>query len=270
MLADAEKAARPPEIAVGRRIAALTCFLQGAFEEAQKNAEEALRIYDPGWDAETKFRTNHDTGATATIYLALTSWIFGDAKRAQSLANEATSRALDCNHVPTATTTGFFKVLFETISNRPNETAADAKALIRVTRDDATPMFLSLAIIFQGWARACLGERDAGLADLCKGLTDYASQGNRTFLPLIGGLLAEIEVESHGVEGALTRVDEALALAAETEEHWTTFSCTEPAAKFLSSAIRRIRVMPRKPSSPPSALPNSRRQRALNCRRRFR
>jgi hypothetical protein len=50
---------------------------------------------------------------------------------------------------------------------------------------------------------------------------DYASQGNRTFLPLIGGLLAGIEVESHGVEGALTRVDEALALAAETEEHWT-------------------------------------------------
>jgi predicted ATPase len=52
-------------------------------------------------------------------------------------------------------------------------------------------------------------------------LTDYVRQGNRTFLPLFWGLLAEIEAEGHGAEGALTRVDEALALAAETGEHWT-------------------------------------------------
>ena len=38
LLADAEKAMRRPEMAVGRRITALTCFLQGAFEEAQINA----------------------------------------------------------------------------------------------------------------------------------------------------------------------------------------------------------------------------------------
>jgi hypothetical protein len=34
-----------PEMAVGRRITALTCFLQGAFEEAQINAEEALKRF---------------------------------------------------------------------------------------------------------------------------------------------------------------------------------------------------------------------------------
>ena len=75
-------------MAVGRRITALTCFLQGAFEEAQINAEEALKIYDPGWNPELKFRTNHDTGATATAYLALTNWMFGNASQAQKLADE--------------------------------------------------------------------------------------------------------------------------------------------------------------------------------------
>ena len=44
LLADAEKAMSRPEMAVGRRITALTCFLQGALEEAQFNAEEALKI----------------------------------------------------------------------------------------------------------------------------------------------------------------------------------------------------------------------------------
>jgi hypothetical protein len=37
---------------------------------------------------------------------------------------------------------------------------------------------------------------------------------------LFQGLLAEIEAEGQGVEGALTRIDEALALAGETGEHW--------------------------------------------------
>ena len=147
--------------------------------------------------------------------------MLGDADRARKLAGEATAHALDCNHVPTATTTAFFKALFETISDRAETTRTDAKALIQLTREHATPTFLAFAIIFHGWARARLGERDAGIADLREGLTDYVRQGNRTFLPLFWGLLAEIEAEGHGAEGALTRVDEALALAAETGEHWT-------------------------------------------------
>jgi predicted ATPase len=180
-----------------------------------------LRIYDPGWDRDTKFRTNHDTAATATMYLALASWILGDADRARKLAGEATAHALDCNHIPTATTTVFFKTLFEAVGDRAETTRTDAKALIQLAREHATPTFLAFALIFHGWARARLGERDAGIADLREGLTDYVRQGNRTFLPLFWGLLAEIEAEGHGAEGALTRADEALALAAETGVHWT-------------------------------------------------
>jgi tetratricopeptide (TPR) repeat protein len=94
LLANAKKDATLPEIAVGHRTAAVTCFLQSAFEEAQRHSEEALRIYNPGWDRDTKFRTNHDTAATATMYLALASWILGDADRARKLTGEATAHAL--------------------------------------------------------------------------------------------------------------------------------------------------------------------------------
>jgi predicted ATPase len=96
LLANAKKDATLPEIAVGHRTAAITCFLQSGFEEARRHSEEALRIYDPGWDRDTKFRTNHDTAATATMYLSLASWMLGDADRARKLAGEATARALDC------------------------------------------------------------------------------------------------------------------------------------------------------------------------------
>ena len=84
-----------------------------------------------------------------------------------------------------------------------------------------TPTFLAFAIIVHGWAGARLGERDTGGVELNEGLTDYTRQGNRLFLPFFWGLLAEIEAQGRGAEGALTRVDDALALAVETGEHWS-------------------------------------------------
>jgi predicted ATPase len=40
-------------------------------------------------------------------------------------------------------------------------------------------------------------------------------------VPLYQGLLAELEAEGQGVQGALVRIDEALALASRTGERWT-------------------------------------------------
>jgi len=71
------------------------------------------------------------------------------------------------------------------------------------------------------WARARLGDRQTGATEFQKALTAYITQGNKWCVPFYQGLLAEIEAEGEGAEGALTRIDEALALAGETGEHWT-------------------------------------------------
>ena len=70
------------------------------------------------------------------------------------------------------------------------------------------------------WARAKLGDRDAGSAEFRQALAEYASQGNKLLLPFYQGLLAEIEAEGGDAEAALAGIDEALALAGETGEHW--------------------------------------------------
>ena len=94
-------------------------------------------------------------------------------------------------------------------------------------------MFLSLATIFEGWAATRLGDRDAGRANLSEGLANYTRQGNRTFLPLIWGLLAHIEAEGGGTQAALIRVDEALVLAAETGERWSNSFLHRIRGEFL-------------------------------------
>jgi predicted ATPase len=52
-------------------------------------------------------------------------------------------------------------------------------------------------------------------------LAAYFDTGNKLFAPLFQGQLAELEAEGNDADGALRRIDEALALANETGERWT-------------------------------------------------
>jgi predicted ATPase len=70
------------------------------------------------------------------------------------------------------------------------------------------------------WASGRLDGRVTGAMRLRQALAGYIDQGNKTFVPFYQVLLAEIEAQGDS-EGALTWIDEALALARETGEHWS-------------------------------------------------
>src|SRR5215471_1345735 len=59
--------------------------------------------------------------------------------------------------------------------------------------------------------------------ELRRALAAYRDQGNKLRLPFFQGLLAEIDAQGDA-EGALSRIDEALALAGETGERWSDAS----------------------------------------------
>ena len=83
-------------------------------------------------------------------------------------------------------------------------------------------MFLALGLLSSSWARARLGDWGTGLMmEFRRALVVYADEGNKVYVPFYQGLLAEIEAETEGAEGALARIDSVLDLAQETGEHWT-------------------------------------------------
>ena len=96
-----------------------------------------------------------------------------------------------------------------------------ANTIVELSRDREMPLFLALGRRAAGWARAQLGEREAGIAELQGGLTAYTEQGNKLYVPFFQGLLAELEAEDQDQGAALTRIEEALAFANRTGEHWT-------------------------------------------------
>jgi hypothetical protein len=76
---------------------------------------------------------------------------------------------------------------------------------------------------------------ETGTTKFGQALAAFTDQGNKLFMPFRQGLLAEIKAQSHA-EGALIRIDEPLALASETGEHWSDAFLKSPApARFCSS-----------------------------------
>src|ERR1700733_7009965 len=69
-------------------------------------------------------------------------------------------------------------------------------------------------------ARAKLGDRQAGIAEYCEAMKLWADQGHRTLGPIHRAYLAELAVEDENSDAA-AQIEEALALAQQTGEHWT-------------------------------------------------
>jgi predicted ATPase len=219
-LREAERGAGTTERGLGRRILGVTCFLQGDFTESQANFVEALSIYDPELDREARFRFGLDSGAAARAQLVLTKWLLGDVGPARALIEEAVAHAIETGHVPTLVNTYIFKALFEMVRGDAGAARRDAEIIVKLSQDNALALFAARGALQSAWASARLDGRETGTTELRQALAAYTDHGNRVCAPFYQGLLAEIEVQGDA-EGALIRIDEALALAGKTGEHWS-------------------------------------------------
>ena len=217
---EAENAPRTTEAVVAGRMLGLTCLWQGDFSQSQTNLVQALRMYDPERDREAKFRFGMDTGACATAYLAHTSWQFGEIERARALIDEAVARAVASGHAPTSAQVYQFKALLDVFRGDANAALHAAETVVGLGREHGLAIALGWGTPCLCWARAQLGERDTGLTTLTQAVAAHADT-YKLFLPLFQGLLAELEAGAEDAGAALTRIDQALALARETGEHWT-------------------------------------------------
>jgi predicted ATPase/class 3 adenylate cyclase len=216
----AEQAARPAETAVAHRLLGTARLVQGDFTQARARFEQTLRIYDPERDREAKFRLGPDSNVAATTYLAVATWCVGDIGRARELMDEALARAVESAHAPTLVNMYFGHAWLEILRGDEGAARRTADAVIALSREHGLAFHLTWGALPLAWARAKFGDRDAGSTEFRKALADYASQGNKLFLPIFQGLLAEIETEREGAEAALAEINEALPLASETGEHW--------------------------------------------------
>jgi len=219
-LREAEREARITECGVGRRLLGLTCLWQGDFIQAQANSVQALSIYDPERDREARFRFDQDTGSAARAHLAITKWQLGEVGPARALMEEAVAHAIETSHVPHLVHVYFYKAHFEIVRGDAGAARRDAEMVVKLSQENAIALYAARGALQSAWASARLDGHETGATQLRQALAAYTDLGSKIGVPFYQGLLAGIEAQSDA-EGALTQIEEALALAGETGEHWS-------------------------------------------------
>jgi hypothetical protein len=198
------------EAGVARRGLALICYLVGDFGQARAHCERAIVACDPERDREARERFSEDTGCIAMSILATTSWQLGEVERARELIDMANRRAAELGHAPSMAHPLQSKFSLELLRGDPAAALAAAEALAALGRDHGLPHWLADAELYAVWARCRLHDPTARAALA-------ASQSARSGDWFSKALLAELELRTHGVDSALARIDEALALARQDE-----------------------------------------------------
>jgi tetratricopeptide (TPR) repeat protein len=210
-LRQAEEAGRVTEVGVARRDLALISHFQGDFVEARTHCEQALAACDPQHEEEARERYGEYTGTLVTACLALTSWQLGELERARELIETASRRATELRHFPSMAHPLLFKARLEMLRDDAPAALSAAEALEVLAQEHGMAFHRTMAKAISGWARGRIHDPVTGAEEIRQALAALAEIGENLD-HIIYARLAELEAETLGVEKALERIDEALAL----------------------------------------------------------
>jgi predicted ATPase len=161
---------------------------------------------------EERERSGEDTQAVATAMLALLNWYLGEADRARELIEEANRRAAEIPHVPSMAVPLQIRCHLQVLRGDASAALTACEALGALSREHGMALQQVWAELDLSWAQGRLDDPKGGAAAFQLALAALAERGDASDLPFHFGLLAQLEAEAVGVEAALARVDEALAL----------------------------------------------------------
>jgi hypothetical protein len=160
---EAEHEGQAPSLARACVCLGLTLLTEGKLGWARAQLEEALKTYDPGWDREAKLGFGSDVGTLASAYLANASWLLGDIACARELIEQALARAIQSEHVAIVVFIYTRQALLEAVRGDAEATLPLAETVIELSQEYRLALYLAWGKAYRGWARARLGDREAGV-----------------------------------------------------------------------------------------------------------
>jgi class 3 adenylate cyclase/predicted ATPase len=184
----------------------------GRLREADQQLAAAEAVYTPEGHARHAFLFGQDPGVAAHCYHSFVYWMLGRPADSEAaiLSAERIARAL--NHPFTTAWPMAFRILLASHRGDAATGLEWADRLIQFSEEQKQQYWLQAAIIIRGWARARLGNPEAGIEEMRRGMAAYSGTGAGVSLPHFQGLLCEALLDS----GRLSEAEVALAAAFES------------------------------------------------------
>jgi predicted ATPase len=210
MLHEAGAEAHGPEAGAFRLMLGLIRLYQGELKAAQTIFEREL----------TDFELGPAGRVNAAAFLALTEWHLGEVVRARQHIQQAVQQANEMGDVERVATGLFFRTVLESRREDASATRLAVDALLELSQKHGMRTYLDEGRVYANWARGRLFDPDFGADKLEQALGVYVAQGNRADAPSLYGLLAELQAGAREFESALASIDQGLAIADETGDHF--------------------------------------------------
>jgi TOMM system kinase/cyclase fusion protein len=166
-------------------------FWKGEFSRALQHLERAISLYEPSEHESLAYTMGSDRGVASQSYAAWCHWGLGHPDQALATSQEAVALAKQVEHPHSlAQALAYLGVVHllrrerDLVQERAEETIALAERL-------GFPLYVGVARVLRGWARADSREGDEGIAEMQQGLGELAQIGAGVGAPLLIAMLAE-------------------------------------------------------------------------------
>jgi predicted ATPase len=144
----------------------------------------------------------------------------GYADQARQRNQAALAQAQQMEHTPSLAWTQLYAAILSQHRRDVADTQAYAEALIDLATAQGFAHRVAQGHLLLGWARAMQGDAATGVAHIQQGLAAVQRIGQKLYRPYYLALLVEAYGQAGQPAAGLSVLDEALTLAATTEERW--------------------------------------------------
>jgi len=193
------------------------CVHQGDAELAMALADDCLAHYEPSLHRPS---TVQNPAVMCLCYSAWTAFELGHADEAMARQHRLLALAEQLQHPFSSAVALGFAASVELFCGRFENAKVHAQSAIDRCDQGGFSVWRAHALVMRGRARCRLGEPDAGLADLRRGLDEWSASGAVVTHATYLGLFAQSLLEQGQTQAATQQLDLALTIA---DRHGETY-----------------------------------------------
>jgi predicted ATPase len=205
---------------VGMRNLGVVRLSTGEFAEGRRHLEAALEGLQRLDECSLTLAYGQDLRTTGLLWLAKVLLAQGFPERALATGEEGLRRSEALGHPNTRAFTLCHAAKLVALSRDAHGTVPLADATAAFAAEQGYAQWLAEAWTFRGWARAELGEPEAGLAELERGARAYRASGAVHWRGTHLGLRGRVLALQGRLDEARDVLGEALTHARRTGERW--------------------------------------------------
>jgi serine/threonine protein kinase len=198
---------------------AATLFFLGDFESSRQYAMQGVQIWR--FTGVKSHPQDVDTPVVACLcHGALSEWHLGEIGSCKANINEAISLARKLNDMHALAFALNWAAKLGNCERNPAEVDRLASELIELSTRYNFVYWLAIGSIWRGWARSASADTTEGIPWIEQRIRDYRATGLMLRMPYFLAQKAEALYLSGRASDALEAINEAQALAEQSEEHW--------------------------------------------------